>query len=249
MIMKKYFLILFCATCTILNAQSYFISSNAHSLVDAYRDLVTQTNTKSCTYDNSGNPASLPQVKGSYYCTFNAMSAKGYSAGTAGFVSFSATYWYTHTEPKYTIPFHTMWFSSHAPEIASICSDCYQNPLVNPYPASVNMDNHSFEAIFVPVQAYHQRRMNAFSFAHAEDAVNPFAAIQIKASDIAKIYDLSMEGAGGYMNLNIPTQYNNVNSSVGLVSEVLLKNGKMVKCYLFNNYDGAGTMIWKVKKG
>jgi hypothetical protein len=65
MIMKKYFLILFCATCTILNAQSYFVSSNAHSLVDAYRDLVTQTNTKSCTYDNSGNPASLPQVKGS----------------------------------------------------------------------------------------------------------------------------------------------------------------------------------------
>jgi hypothetical protein len=248
MIMKKYFLILFCATCTILNAQSYFVSSNAHSLIDSYRDLVTQTNIQSCTYDNSSNPASLPQVKGSYYCTFNAMSAKGYSSGTAGFISFSAWYWYTHTDLKSTIAFHTAWFSSHAPEIAVLCPDCYQKPLVNPFPTTVNMDNHVFQAIFVPVNAYHQRRMNAFLFSDAGDSVTPFAGVQIKASDIAKIYDLSMEGAGGYMSLNLPTQYNNVNSSVGLVCEVLLKNGKVVKCYLFNNYDG-GTMIWKVKKG
>jgi hypothetical protein len=249
MIIKNYFLAMFCACCTFLNAQSYFVSSNAHSLIDAYRDLVTQTNTKSCTYDNSGNPASQPQVKGSYYCTFNAMPAKGYSSGTAGFVSFSASYWYTHTDPKQTTAFHTAWVSSHIQEIAILCPDCYQKPLVNPFPTSVNMDNHVFEAILVPVKAYQQGRMNASVFAHAEDATNPFAAVQIKASNIAKIYEVSFEGAGGYMSLNVATPYNDVHSSVGLVCDVLLKNGKVVKCYVFNNYDGAGTMIWKIKKG
>jgi hypothetical protein len=247
--MKNYFLVLFSAACTFLNAQSYFVSSNANSLIDAYRDLVTQTNTKSCTYDNSGNPASQPQVKGSYYCTFNAMPAKGYSVGAPGFVSFSATYWYTHTDPKSTIPFHTMWFPAHAQEIASIGPEGYQNPLVNPYPSSVNMSNQSFEAILVPVNAYHQRNLRAFIFQHAEDTANPFAAVQIKAADIAKIHEVSMEGAGGYMSVNLPTQYNDVRSSVGLICEVVLKNGRTMKCYIFNNYDGAGTMIWKAKKG
>jgi hypothetical protein len=176
------------------------------------------------------------------------MPAKGYGAGTAGFVSFSAWYWYMHPDIKSTIAFHTAWFSSEIQENAVLCKDCWHQPLVNPFPATANMDNHVFEAIFVPVSAYQQRKMNVFSFAHAEDAVNPFAAVQIKASDIAKIYDVFMEGTGGYMSLKLPTQYNDAHSSVGLVSEVLLKNGKTVKCYLFNNYDGAGTMIWKVKK-
>jgi hypothetical protein len=176
------------------------------------------------------------------------MSAKGYNAGAAGFVSFSAWYWYAHTESKYTIAFHSAWFSSEIQENAVICKDCWHQPLVNPFPATVNMDNHVFEAILVPVKAYQQGRMNASVFSHAEDATNPFAAIQIKASDVAKIYDVSIEGAGGYMNLNLPTQYNEVHSSVGLICDVLLKNGKTMKCYVFNNYDASGTMIWKGKK-
>jgi hypothetical protein len=226
--------------------KKYFVSSNAHNLIDSYRDLVTQTNTKSCTYDNSSNPG-VPHVKGTYYCTYSAMSAKGYNVGTAGYISFSSWYWHTHTEPKTTMAFHTAWFSSELKQAAVLCPDCYQKPLVNPFPATTDIDNHVFEVILVPVSVYRRRKMTTVSFLHAEDATNPFATVQIKAINVAKIHDVSVEAAGGYMDLHVTISYNNVHSSVGLMCDVLLKSGKSVKCYIFNNYDGSQTMVWKQK--
>lgn len=235
--------------CQALNSQtasnSYFVSSNTHSLIDSYRDLLTQTNVKSCTYDNTSTGTS--GVKGSYYCDYSAMSAKGYNSGVAGFVSFSSWYWYVHTDPKNTIPFHTAWFSSQTQANAVLCPDCWPKPIVNPFPATANMDNHVFEVVLVPVAAYQQKNLRATKFSHGGDATDPFVGIEIKATDVKKIYEITVEGYGGYMSKNVSAAYNNLYSSVGIICEVLLKNGTVLKCYVFNNYDG-GTMVWKGTK-
>jgi hypothetical protein len=226
---------------------NYYVSSNAHSLIDSYRDLVTQTNTKECPYDNTGNPAANPKVKGNRYTVFSAMSAKGYSAGTVGYISFSSWYWFEHTEPKSTIPFHTAWFSDSIQANAVLCKSSWPIPIVNPFPSTVNIDNHVFEVILVPVKAYQSANLTTTVFSHAEDTANPFAAVQIKAADIKTINDVYIEEEAGYMSKKITAKYTDVNSSVGLICDVVMKNGQSLSCYIFNNYDG-GTMRWKNKK-
>jgi hypothetical protein len=223
-----------------------FVSSNTYSLIDSYRDLLSQTNIKSCTYDNTGNPASNPKVKGSYYCTYNAMPAKGYNKGTAGFVSYASWYWYDHTDPKTSIPFHTAWFSSDIQANAVLCTDCWPKPIVNPFDAETNMDNHVFQVVLVPVAAYQAKKMKATLFSQAEDATNPFASIQVKASDIKQINEVYAEKPYDYMSKFNLASFQNPYSSVGIICDVLMKNGNVVKCYVFNNYDG-GTMMWKRK--
>jgi hypothetical protein len=227
---------------------NYFVSSNAHSLMDSYRDLITQTNTKECPYDNTGNPAANPKVKGNRYTSFSAMTAKGYNAGTTGYISFSSWYWFEHTEPKSTIPFHTAWFSDSIQANAVLCKSSWPIPIVNPFPSTANIDNHVFEVILVPIAVYQSANLTASLFSHAEDIANPFAAVQIKAADIKVINDVYIEADGEYMSKKIASKYSDVNSSVGIICDVIMKNGQALSCYVFNNYDGSGTMHWKNKK-
>ena len=76
---------------------------------------------------------------------------------------------------------------------------------------------------------------------------NPFLPYAIKASDVKKINDVWVECDGEYMSTNLSTAYKNVKSSVGIVCEVVLKNGSIVNCYVFNNEDNH-RIVWKETK-
>ena len=233
----------------------YFVSANAHALIDTYRDLVSKTNTDTCdiVYDNRPqNPTPSAVAYGNYTCTYSAMPVKGYysGAGTAGYVSFSSVYWHWHNQPNVTIPFRTVWFSDDADVRNALCQECIPIPIVNP----IKIHDHSFQAVLVPITAYQSSGLTVGNFINQidNDPSNPFIPIAIKATDINKINDVSIECDGGYMSKLLPTQYNNIRSSVGVVCEVVLKNGNVINCYVFNNEDGhnglIGRIVWKEKR-
>jgi hypothetical protein len=239
----------FVALIAILNVHAqtstYFVSSNAHSLLDTYRDLVTQTNTQDCIYDNTGNPDANPPVKGNRHCTFSAMSAKGYNVGAPGFVSFASWYWFEHTNPITSNSFHSAWFSDTIEANAVLCRNTWPQPIVNPFKADVAIDNHVFEVILVPVSTYQSGYATTSLFVSGEDPANPFTSMLVKAADIQAINDVYLEAPTGYMNAYLSDKYNSSYSSVGIICEVVLKTGEKKACYIFNNYDDSGTLQWK----
>jgi hypothetical protein len=75
--------IYFLSSCNTLQTKSSFlVSSNAHDLVDSYRDVVNEKNIKNCDYDNTGGLDTVI-VKGNRQMVTAAMSAKGFMAGAA----------------------------------------------------------------------------------------------------------------------------------------------------------------------
>jgi hypothetical protein len=240
--------------------QNYFVSSNAHSLIDTYRDLVTQTNTDNCPYDNRpNNPHPDSIAYGDRYCTFSAMPSKGYRSGTRadekGYVSFTSLYWYKHgnsvkTENTiHTIPFHTLWvdkFDLATNRVFPLCPKCYPNPVVLPD----NLAVHYYQVYFVPVDSYKSSGLSQSTANIADDAItstDPLVNIAIRANDIKKINDVFIENEGEYMSTLLPTEYKNTSSSIGVVCEVIRKDGTKVNCYIFNNID-KGFLRWKEKK-
>lgn len=224
--------------------QPYFVSSNAHSLMDTYRDLVSQTYTKSCNYDNRGNPGRIADTFGLYYCTFSAMPAKGYHTGIGGYATFQSWFYYTHNFPINTKAFRTAF---NWGDRKIICPECRPTPIVNPFPD--NRETNSYEVLLVPVASYQRSGSTPSTFIGLTEnnPTDPLVSMAINASDVKKINDIFIEDNGGFMSGHLLTQYKNLSSSVGVVCEVVLKDGTNVNCYVFNNHD-SGRIVWKVER-
>ncbi len=219
-----------------------FLSSNAHALIDSYRDLVEQKGTTSCTYD--------PTIR--YYCVSAAMSAKGYNLGcydygcsrqVYGAVSFVSSYFYDHYDAPSRACFRTIW-AEKGIYPALMCPDAIPAVVLYPYDHNVTQ-NHSFQAIMVPVAAY-----QAFSdpIKRLTIGYTALTSLAVKPEDIKAINDVYLECPTGYIKRTETQNYADVHSSKGIICDILLKNGQNISCYIINNYDGAGTLIWKNHK-
>jgi hypothetical protein len=232
---------------------SFFASSNAHDLIDSYRDLLNEKNIKNCDYDNAGG-LDTEKVKGNRQMVTAAMSAKGFMRGAAGYTSFLSyrwnTYSYTNQPSKdvkwVTAAFYSIWFGKEdSTRVLGLrCDSCKPNPMA--YAASgVN----TFSCILVPVEKYKTAGITETTTTTDSSLrlTGPFLPLAINCNDIKAIQDVYMEGEAGYMNQKHAEKYSNINSSIGLVCDVVLKNGEQIACYIFNNVDG-NYLAWKNKK-
>jgi hypothetical protein len=242
-----------CNTVPMPTKSSFFVSSNAHDLVDSYRDVVNEKNIKNCDYDNTGGLDTVI-VKGNRQMVTAAMSAKGFVGGASGYTSFLSYRWNIYTyinQPSkdvksVTAPFYSIWFGKEDSirVLGTRCDSCKPNPMSY---ASSGM--HVFSCILVPVEKYKTAGISETFF--TSDAslrlTEPFLPLAINCNDIKAIQDLYMEDETGYMNQKHADKYSNINSSIGLVCDVVLKNGEQIACYIFNNVDG-NYLVWKNKK-
>ena len=232
---------------------SLFVSSNAHDLIDSYRDLVNEKNIKNCDYDNTGGLDTI-KVKGNRQMVTAAMSAKGFMRGTVGYTSFLSYRWNTYSytnQPSKDVksvvaPFYSIWFGKEdSTRVLGLrCDSCKPNPMAY---AAAGM--HVFSCILVPVEKY--KTAGIIETIATTDGTlqltGPFLPLAINCNDIKAIQDVYIEDEAGYMNQKHADKYNNINSSIGLVCDVVLKNGEQMACYIFNNVDG-NYLFWKNKK-
>ena len=150
----------------------------------------------------------------------------------------------TYTKPvneKDLRQFRSSWTNNYD-NIWNQYKQCYPNPLHFPFPADscgLNMN-----VIFVPVDLAASEVMNLLK-AEKVALLTPKA---LKANEIQAIEDIGIESPSGLINRRIPTAYNNIHSSVGLVCHVLLKTGIRKKCYILNDFDAPTYLVWKVKR-
>jgi mannan endo-1,4-beta-mannosidase len=114
---------------------------------------------------------------------------------------------------------------------------CTPSPLVYQLPETT--ENHVFEAILVPVEAYKS------SASPATRSFNDWKmSFAVPINTISKVQSVSIEPSTGYIATNDKAKYDNTHSSKGIVVRVLSR-GRTIDCYLLNNYDTAGTLAWK----
>ena len=241
------FIALMCLCCTISRAQTpascynnpQFISANAHSLIDSYRDVVNKKGTITCRYDSATH----------YDCVTAAMPSKGYHSGifaadtskkVYGFVNFTSMAFTKNPVAAEKIPFHSMWAMRSTATVAGydaiVCPEAFPPFIV--FPFAETSQNHVFEAIFVTLTAYQTARKTEFL---------ELKKIAISSSDIKAINDAFLECPNEFMSRKETVSYNNVFSSKGIICQITLKSGRSVLAYLINNYDG-GTVLWKEKR-
>jgi hypothetical protein len=216
-----------------------FVSANAHALIDSYRDLIDQKGTTPCTYD--------PTIR--YYCVSSAMPANGYNSGcydmacsrqVYGAVSFVSAYYFAHYDAPSRAYFSTIW-AEKGIYPALMCPEAIPETVLYPFEHD-NTQNHVFQSVMVPVGAY-----QAFPDPQKRLAIGypALTRLAVKPEDIKSINDVYLECPTGYIKRTEGTNYADVRSSKGIICDILLKNGQNIQCYLINNYDGAGTLLWK----
>jgi hypothetical protein len=254
--MKNYLLIAilgaFCCSCC--SSSNYFVSPNAHSLFDSYRDLIVNNNVNKFPFD------SLPRLKGNRNYVASAMTAKGYNEQKPlrpGYLTFMSFNWSEYeflqesnrSNKEATAFFTTHWLSEATAKVEFAgCKECLPKPIV--FFQNPNEENHTFKTVLVPVSKY---RSSGILNAKPEDKgggyiKGPLLDLAISTNDIKAINDIYIEGDGEYMSKKLTTNYNDTHSSVGLICEVLLKSMKPEKCYVFNTQEGTAVLTWKVKK-
>ena len=195
------------------------ISISSYNLIDTYKDLINNTNVHITANSNK--------------ITFNvwsSMPAKGYnSSGKHGILSFDTFYQNDSTF------FHTILdsFASAYRYYGAYIPDNIVFPFTGP-----NVANDIFQARFISIVDY----KNAPGI---KDYSSLNGKYEIKVQDIYDIVQIYLETTKGYINKTEPANYKNQNSSKGIVCVLHMKNETYVPCYLINNYDGAGTFIWK----
>jgi hypothetical protein len=256
--MKKIILILFVALTTNIYAQknnesNFFVSANAHALIDSYRDLISSKNTGDLAYAKDN-------ITGNRRCVAGSMPGKGYGGAESGYVTFTSYYWEAYSfgaNPLnlntniVTTAFHTHWFSQAT--LPALFGDDNSKQIYIPNPIVANgTETHNYSVMFVPVKVYQNSGIKDAviqSGIDKEYIESPLVNIAINTGDIKAINDVYMEGQNGYMSKNLPINYNNVASSIGVIVEVQLKNGDTKKCYVFNNYEVADSRFtWKNTK-
>lgn len=204
----------------------YAINSCALDLLNTFKKLVRGEDTRVCnTTVGSINVSS-------------AMNTSCYNTGTgpAGVASYTTFY-----IPSDTI-FRVIWGSALHDSLAyHYYGACVPRPLI--FPEGLG-ENHVYGAFLVPVADYQSSPVRLSLYPSAAE----YAAVRkkaIKPSDIDDLVGWYFESSSGYFATNTPLAYNSIWSSRGLVVKVRLAGGMEVPCYLFNNYDMAGTMKWK----
>jgi hypothetical protein len=216
-----------------------FVSANAHALIDSYRDLIDQRGTTTCVYD--------PTIR--YYCVSSAMAANGYNLGcydvscsrqVYGAVTFVSSYFFDHYDAPSRAYFRTMW-AEKGIYPALICPDAIPETVLYPFDFN-STQNHVFQSIMVPVGAY-----QAFADPQKRLAIGypALTALAVKPEEIKSINDVYLECPTGYIKRTEGQNYADVHSSKGIICDILLKNGQNIQCYIINNYDGVGTLLWK----
>ncbi len=240
-----------------VSVRNMYVSANAHSLIDSYRDLVTKTGIKGDNYTNIRK-----DTTGDYYCTHAAMSAKGFNKGlygdksdrqVYGVVTFVSRYWYQHnTIPEELTWFYTIWVPRHGPgyagfgDVSTISPVCAPDTIIYPfYPFNTSK---IVRVMLVPISAYQTSSERGKPLLGDKILYKLYGNIAIKPNDIKSINDVYIEFENEYFAKNETERYNDLNSSKGIVCEVTLKNGKTELCYILNDYDGGGTLRWKEKK-
>ena len=100
-------------------------------------------------------------------------------------------------------------------------------------------ENHVFEAFLIPISAYKSLTgASAKSYSDLKKSALP-------RNYLKNIQSVSVEPRTGYIAATEPALYNNNFSSKGIVVHIKLSATKFEDCYLINNYDTAGTVIWK----
>jgi hypothetical protein len=243
--------------CPVPAVRNLYVSANTHALMDTYRDLVVQTGTKTANYTNLRQ-----DTTGDYYCTHSAMPAKGFNEGqygngntrkVFGVVTFVSYYWYQHN----TLPHELTWFYTilaprHGPgyagfgDVSMIAPICAPDKIIYPYDTFNTA--RVIKVMFVPVATYQASPERGKPLAGNQILYKLYSAMALKPGDIKAINDVYLEEEGSYMHKNEPESYNSLQSSKGIVCEVVLKNGKTELCYVLNDYDAPGTLYWKSKK-
>ncbi|HRH59699.1 MAG TPA: hypothetical protein PL045_03970 [Chitinophagaceae bacterium] len=221
--MKKMYIsaLIICATLT-ASAQfsgtvKYKPTACAENLMESYRRLAARSGLKSC----------FPGI----YSVTGYMQAGCYSfQKDSGHVTFGS--YLVETSGGST--FHTTWDSARLGY--DYYGVCYPSVIVWDVPRDYTTLNHVYEAYLINTADYQPALVKTF------DALKSKA---IKSDQITQLISWSYETSTGWTATKESANYNNLYSSKGLTVTVKLKSGKTITCYLLNNYDGAGTIVWK----
>jgi len=134
--------------------------------------------------------------------------------------------------------FHTTWDSARLGY--DYYGVCYPKVMVWDIPRHSGTINHVYEAFLVNVSDYQKSLTRTF------DYMKRYA---VKSDQILKIVSWGYESNAGWIASKESANYNNLNSSKGLIVTVQLKTKKIITCYLLNNYDGNATLTWKSAMG
>lgn len=154
---------------------------------------------------------------------------------------------YTFVDKPGTISFTTFYY----PDSASVrviwgnekwvydyYGVCAPNPVV--YEAPITTQNHVFELRFLPIGTYRY-------FSDDKNSWDALKGLQtFKVSDITDITNIKLDAPNSILARTETADYNDPLSSKGIRCKVKLKNRRTpIECYVYSNYDKAGTIEWK----
>lgn len=234
--MKKLFMCLgLVVTCHLVQAQEEK-STDVFSLATRYpwkitpgADLLMDCWEKLLERRGGGADCTLPNIT-----TITAYMPVGYyQVGDSGNISFAA---FLDERPEAGSYGKLRAIFNYSPGSYSFYGACVPSPLSWPIDSSTFTTNDVYEAYLVKTRDYRAATDKSYL------ALRPQA---ILSTDIISIDGYAIEGKEGYIAEKIPAQYNNPNSSLGLVVRVNTHSEGLIWCYLLNNYDGDPTITWK----
>jgi hypothetical protein len=195
----------------------FTLTACSQSLLQSFKNLIAGTGVHNChpTLNYPSVSFAMPENCFSWQTT------------SASMVTYSSFYIPATSE------FRVIW--GGAPGNFSYYGVCPPDPIIFPHPGAI--ENHVFGALLIKQSDYR-------AFAGTRDYTN-MASISLPVADIREIVSVYVEDSGGYASTNENAAYNNMNSSSGVIVNVILRTGTHVLCNIINNYDGAGTIIWK----
>ena len=200
----------------------FVLTACSQSLLQSYKNLVAGTGVRNC------HPTlNYPTV--SFAMPENCFSWQATSASMVTYASFYI--------PK-SNEFRVIWGSS--PGNFSYYGACAPDPIIFPHPGGAT-ENHVFAAKLIKQSDY-----RVFS-GPVKDYTTLASLPAVFPETIQQITAVYMEEQGGYISTSEAANYNSNVSSKGIVVVVKLKTGATISCYIINNYDGAGTILWKEK--
>jgi hypothetical protein len=201
--------------CTI---NPFTLTACSQSLLQSFKNLIAGTGVHNChpTLNYPSVSFAMPENCFSHQTT------------SASMVTYSSFYIPATSE------FRVIWGSN--PGSFSAYYACAPSPIIFPHPGN-STENHVYGALLIKQTDYR-------AFAGTRDYAT-MASISLPIADIREIVAVYVEDSGGYASTNENAAYNNMNSSSGVIVNVILRTGIHVLCNIINNYDGVGTIIWK----
>lgn len=214
-------ILLFCLWVTLLQAQSGIptpLSPCATEMAEALQRLVS----------NEPTVCVLGETK--TFATFGAMATDCFGAiEKPGTVSFTMFYYPGATSVR------VIWGNTKS--VYDNYRVCAPNPIVFEAPDAAQ--NHLYELCFLPVTDYQNTTLNRKEW----ESIKKLQTFKIQ--DIARISNFEVEASNSLLAQSETADYERVYSSKGIRCNVTLKNEQVIACYVFSNYDNAGTIQWK----